>query len=365
MAKTKYHLHLKGYVGGWDFDADYVDYILNKNAGQEVDVLIDSLGGKVDTALSIYAAFKRHGKVNVHFVGMNASAATIVSMGAAHISMDASAMYLVHKCSTEFFKWAMLNSEGLQALIDAIAKQKENMEKMDGNVATIYAKRCKKSPEDLLELMKKGGWLTSKEALEWGFVDEITEFEDDQAPVLDEATISAMASEGIPMPKGYTKQKRSLLASVAKFFGIAHEEEEQESAPVLTNSANTEKVEDNNTNHDNSTTMKKILLNICALLTLESLTLSEDKKAELTESQLQALEDKLAADKAKIEELTNKVTSLEAEKTNLSNQIAALSKKPAEESHQVVNEKKTETPSDIADFVNTKQAAAELYNMFD
>ena len=26
----KYHLHLKGYVGGYAFDSDYVDYILAK-----------------------------------------------------------------------------------------------------------------------------------------------------------------------------------------------------------------------------------------------------------------------------------------------------------------------------------------------
>lgn len=28
MAKQTYNLHLKGYVGGWDFESDYVDYIL-------------------------------------------------------------------------------------------------------------------------------------------------------------------------------------------------------------------------------------------------------------------------------------------------------------------------------------------------
>ena len=63
-------------------------------------MLIDSLGGNLATALSIAAAFKNHGKVSVHFVGMNASAATIASLGAAHISIDKNAMYLVHKCST-------------------------------------------------------------------------------------------------------------------------------------------------------------------------------------------------------------------------------------------------------------------------
>ena len=106
MSTPKYHLHLKGYAGGYDFDSDYVDYVLSRNAENEVHVLIDSLGGSLATALSIVAAFQQHGNVHVHFVGMNASAATIASMGAKRITMDASAMYLVHKCSVEFFRWA-------------------------------------------------------------------------------------------------------------------------------------------------------------------------------------------------------------------------------------------------------------------
>ena len=107
MPTPKYALHLKGYVGGWDFDSDYVDFILSKNSGKEVSVLIDSLGGQLNTALSISSAFRRHGNVHAHFVGMNASAATIASMGAKRITMDASAMYLVHQCSHSFFEWAV------------------------------------------------------------------------------------------------------------------------------------------------------------------------------------------------------------------------------------------------------------------
>ena len=55
---TTYQLHLKGFVGGYDFDADYVDYILSKHSGKEVCVLIDSLGGQSNTALSIFSAYK-------------------------------------------------------------------------------------------------------------------------------------------------------------------------------------------------------------------------------------------------------------------------------------------------------------------
>ena len=36
MTKTKYNLQLEGYVGGWDFDSDYVDFVLNKDTGTDV-----------------------------------------------------------------------------------------------------------------------------------------------------------------------------------------------------------------------------------------------------------------------------------------------------------------------------------------
>ena len=71
MPQTQYNLHLKGFVGGCDFERNYVDYVLGKHSGKPVNVLIDSLGGSVATALSITSVFKNHGDVTVHFVGMN------------------------------------------------------------------------------------------------------------------------------------------------------------------------------------------------------------------------------------------------------------------------------------------------------
>lgn len=93
MAKTTYNISLKGYVGGADFDRKAVDKTLAEHSGKPVNVLIDSLGGSLATGLSISAAFKQHGNVSVHFVSLNASAATIASLGAALISIDAGAMY--------------------------------------------------------------------------------------------------------------------------------------------------------------------------------------------------------------------------------------------------------------------------------
>ena len=81
MSKTAYNISLKGYVGGYDFDRSTVDRELAKNDGKQVNVLIDSLGGSLATGLSISAAFKNHGQVNVHFVGLNASAGTSCGSG--------------------------------------------------------------------------------------------------------------------------------------------------------------------------------------------------------------------------------------------------------------------------------------------
>lgn len=200
MPKTAYNISLKGYVGGADFDRTTVDRELAKNDGKQVNVLIDSLGGSLATGLSISAAFKNHGNVNVHFVGLNASAATIASLGAAHISIDAGAMYLVHKCSMAFFEWGSLNSDQFATLIADCEKIKADLDKLDLNVAQLYAAKCRKPTADLLALMKVGGWLSAKDALDWGFVDEITDLADEPAPKLTDALASAMASEGMPIP---------------------------------------------------------------------------------------------------------------------------------------------------------------------
>ena len=328
MPQTQYNLHLKGFVGGADFDRNYVDYILAKNAGKEVNVLIDSLGGNLATALSIAAAFKNHGKVSVHFVGMNASAATIASLGAAHISIDKNAMYLVHKCSTAFFEWGSLNADQFRTLIADCEKAAADLDKLDVNIASMYAGKCKKKTQCLLDLMKVGGWLSAKDALDWGFVDEITDLDDEPAPVLTDAVASELAAAGIPLPNLPVEEKENpILAFFEKMAAIF----QSKSKPQLT--------------------MNKNYKSICALLAIESIALT-DGKASLTEEQLTAL------DKA-LEMKLQVITDLEA-------QIAALKAAPAVTSTTVVDDTKQDyKPSETSDFdnyCNKVNAARALYN---
>lgn len=235
MATTQYNLHLKGFVGGADFDRNYVDYVLGKHVGKSVHVLIDSLGGSVATALSIASAFKNHSDVTVHFVGMNASAATIASLGAKRISIDANAMYLVHKCSQAFFEWGSLNADQFATLIADCEKIKADLDKLDCNIASMYAAKCKKNHSDLLALMQRGGWLTAQEAKDWGFVDEVTNLATDNAPKLSDAVAAEMASAGIPIPNIPVADKESafakFLASLATLFKTTKTQSDMNTEP--------------------------------------------------------------------------------------------------------------------------------------
>ncbi|MDE6234295.1 MAG: ATP-dependent Clp protease proteolytic subunit [Muribaculaceae bacterium] len=230
---NNYHIFLKGEVGSrWsgNFTSDMVNWILDKHKDSEVHVLINSLGGYTHEGLSISSLFKIHGNVHVHFIGQSASAATIAAMGAKKISIDADAMFLVHRCAGIVFEWDVMNAEQIDEFIAKLEKQKQEQSKIDNVVANLYAKRCKKSQEDLLQLMSKDTWLTAKEALEWGFVDEITDDADDKEPLTD-STAAAMSSAGIPLPPGFKGRKGSMLNRFFDFLrSFNHQDSEQEPA---------------------------------------------------------------------------------------------------------------------------------------
>ena len=328
MSNATYNLHLKGFVGGADFDRNYVDFVLAQNQGQSVNVLIDSLGGSVATALSIASAFRQHGDVSAHFVGMNASAATIASLGAKHISIDANAMYLVHKCSTEFFEWSSLNADNMQQLINELEAQKADLDKLDVNIASMYSAKCKKDVADLLDLMKIGGWLSAQEALDWGFVDEITNANTD-APVLTDALASAMANAGMPIPNIPVQDAHSpfarFIASLSSLFK-------------------------SDKSSNNSNTMNITSVNISKVLNQENFT-ATDNKVTLSVENFQAIEN--ALDKQAKEIAT------------LNERISALASAPADSSTAVIEDNKPSLTekSNVEEFYDTVNSARKLYNL--
>jgi len=134
--------------------------------------------------------------------------------------------------------------------------------------------------------MKDGAWLTAKQALEWGFVDEITDDPEDSAPEITDVVADALAKEGIPMPPVDVK-KGSFLERLAQFFTSTHSKTAAEAkvpeAAQLTPQ------------------MSKTLTAVAAILG-DTVTVA-DGKLSITEDQADKLEAAVAAHDATVNDL--------------------------------------------------------------
>ena len=347
MPKFTYHLQLKGYVGGEDFNRKDVDDTLAAHPDEEVHVLIDSTGGSLATGMSISASFRQHGNVHVHLVGLNASAATIASLGAKRVTIDSGAMYLIHQCSLDFFKWAALNSDQYRQMIADCQRTADELDKLDENCARLYARKCNKQPEDILALMKLGGWISPKEAKDWGFVDEITDNPEDVAACMTDALASAMAVEGMPIPNipiaAATPDSiiSRIVGAITSFF----------KSTTTSDHSFTQKI------------MNKTYSLICAIIGASAIALTDDR-ASVTAQQLDSIEAALA-DKDKT--INDHQATIAARDARIAELEAALAAKPADTTANVVDTGKEGSndsdKSDVEAFVDSYNNARNLYNL--
>nr|DAT17902.1 MAG TPA: Putative ATP dependent Clp protease [Caudoviricetes sp.] len=137
---------------------------------ENIDVYINSNGGVVDTAIAINNALRRHkAKVTVNIDGIAASAATLITCAGDIVRMPKNALFMIHNPSTI----AMGDSEEMR-------KQADVLEKYKNSITETYLQKVNIDKEKLSELMDNETWLNAEEALEYGFIDEITENADIQ-----------------------------------------------------------------------------------------------------------------------------------------------------------------------------------------
>jgi len=327
-----YQIIINDYIGDHWAGTDKVSIQnqIAKYKDEHVDVKISSLGGSLDDGLDIRQQFIDHGDVTAHLHGFVASAATVIAMGAKKIVMGKYALFLVHQCSNTVLVWEQMNADDLQALIEQLQKNKEDNEKIDQVLAAMYASRCKNhTQEELLELLKESKWLTAQEALEWGFIDEIADTDED-APQMTNSLAKKFNAAGLPLtgleiqPDGGSFA-RSILDSLKSIKDIL--------TPKPKNSA----VEEHSTK---LITMNEELIKVNALLAVESLTF-EDGKIALTEDQMKAVENRLNELESQHDADVNTIAERDNTISELTEQVAALQAAPADET-SVVDEASVE-----------------------
>lgn len=202
MPRT-YHIDIDSYIG-YPISKGYVKSKLQPMKGKPCTVRINSYGGDVQTALDIRQQFIDHGQVTAYIIGMTASAATILAMGARKVVMSRYALMLVHPCSAGVLKWGYYNKEELANAIEDLRKTQADLKTLDRVVASIYADKVGDSNVGKMEaLMHEARWIGAEEALRLGLIDEIDPDEEQPDPAkepMTDAQREHIVACGLPVP---------------------------------------------------------------------------------------------------------------------------------------------------------------------
>ena len=142
---------------------------LNSFGNKPVTVHINSAGGDCFAALAISNAIKNRGNVTVSIDGLCASAATLIACGADKVTMAANALYMIHAPAV-----------GLMGFYDAaeLSKVQTSMAAIEASILATYESRVTRSGQDaanIADMVKAETWLDASQALDAGFIDEITD----------------------------------------------------------------------------------------------------------------------------------------------------------------------------------------------
>lgn len=204
---TRMVVEIDGAIGGYDWESDRMNTAarikrelkkVEESEAEEVVVRINSLGGYVSDGIAIFEALNQiRGKVTTEMVGHCASAATIIAMGGESRKMSKYGLMLIHR------SWCGAEGNAIE-----LQRQAEELETIDKEMLKIYTDASGKKAEEIESLMDanegRGKWITAEEALEMGFVTEIT----DGNQASNDLGRMVMAAAGLPEPpEGYLFEK--------------------------------------------------------------------------------------------------------------------------------------------------------------
>lgn len=137
---------------------------LEQYKGQEVKIRANSPGGEVFQGWAIYNAIKAHGQCDIQIDGLAASMMTVIMLACRKISASKNAMIMIHNPSS-----------GGGGDSKKLKKDAELLDKVKSLILTSYSERTGLVEDELSLMLDAETWLTAQEALEKGFIDEITD----------------------------------------------------------------------------------------------------------------------------------------------------------------------------------------------
>lgn len=313
----KYGMMICGTIGaGYDWwSGTYgtrskdVKAYLDAHQDEEVHIAVSSPGGYVDEGLTIYQLIKDHGKVNVHILGMTASIATVLCMGAKHVDMSVGSTMLIHNASTGVTVWESANKAKLDEIIKLWQKQRDDLDTIDKVIASVYAKKSGKSSDDILAQMEKANWLSPEQALDMGLIDEIKDLDDEdkmrQTNLAKRFNNSVCSNLGLPPLPHVTAAEEPSKTFLEKAYNSLKEMFKNNSQIIK---------------------MKKKFLNLQNILDRKDDFEVNDEKITLTDAEMQKIEDSLVQKQKDFEEKSTALDAAEKKVKDLEAQMAEKDK---------------------------------------
>lgn len=155
---------VRGYIGEWGVsDRDFIAAVEAYGEVDTIEVAINSRGGEVDHALSIFNFLKNHpARVNMRVDGVAMSAASIILMAGDDIAMPANAILMVHSP----WSYASGNADDLRQAADVL-------DTFESALLETYQARSGKTADELKTMLADETFMTAKEAVAHGFADRL------------------------------------------------------------------------------------------------------------------------------------------------------------------------------------------------
>ena len=131
----------------------------------DVHIRLNSYGGSCNAAVRMFDDVRAYpGSVWITVSGTAASAATVLAMAADRLEMTPGSLWMIHDPSV--VAWG--NERELMDSIRLLQACKES-------ILNVYQRRCQQSRQEVAAMMSATSWLDAQSALQYGFIDVISE----------------------------------------------------------------------------------------------------------------------------------------------------------------------------------------------
>jgi len=271
-------IRIDGVVGDWLNTGEEFQWQLAELAldtGEELMIILNSVGGSVIDGFSIYNQIKGlDNPTTVKIEGFAASIAALIAMAADKVQMSEVGQFMIHRSHVS-----------LQGDKNELEKQAEILKSVDATQIQVFSEKTGLSSKEIEKMLDAETWMTASAAKDHGFIDEIVD-----------KINSKMAANYLLTINSRKMNLKKLLSQLAGT-------QEEEKVEVI--EANTEKVAEaaEPVTREEFNELKTILADLVAGLsaqeeaTAEAVDTDEAKKAEAEKAEAKKAE----AEKTEIE----------------------------------------------------------------